>query len=149
MANNNSVTITLLANGGQASAVINGLSNQINRDLSGSLSRATIGANLMTSAISLGLQSVGKLASKAIGLFNSAAGTQSSVISTAGNVMKIAGYNFKEATSFVEDFQTQMAKVAAVVNFEVEGNINDLGESEINVYWTYDDSDPAQLRFIL
>ncbi|MFS0515148.1 hypothetical protein ACEYW6_10545 [Nostoc sp. UIC 10607] len=115
MANNNSVTIVLNANAGQASAVISGLSNQINRDLSGSLGRATIGANLMTSAISLGLQSVGKLASKAIGLFNSAASTQSSIISTAGNVMKIAGYNFKEATSFVEDFQTQMAKVAAVL----------------------------------
>ncbi len=35
------------------------------------------------------------------------------------------------------------------VTFEVEGSINDLGESEINIYWTYDDSDTAQLRFIL
>jgi hypothetical protein len=113
MANNNSITITLNANAGQASAVITGLSNQINRDLSGSLGRATIGANLMTSAISIGLQSVGKLASKAIGLFNQAASTQTSVISTAGNIMKMTGYNFKQATSFVEDFQTQMSKVAA------------------------------------
>jgi hypothetical protein len=115
MANNNTVTITLNANGGQASAVIRGLSNQVDRDLSGSLGRATLGANLMTGAISAGLQTVGRLAAKSFDLFKQAASTQTSVISTAGNVMKIAGYNFKEATSFVEDFQSQMAKVAAVL----------------------------------
>ncbi|MEH1966757.1 hypothetical protein [Nostoc sp.] len=115
MANNNSVTLTLRADGSQASAVIRGLSNQVDRDLTGSLGKATLGANLMTGAISAGLQTVGKLAAKSFDLFKQASSTQTSVISTAGNVMKIAGYNFKEATSFVEDFQTQMAKVAAVL----------------------------------
>lgn len=115
MANNNTVSIVLTANGSQASAVISGLSRQVDRDLSGSLGRATLGANLMTGAISAGLQTVGRLAAKSFDLFKQAASTQTSVISTAGNVMKIAGYNFKEATSFVEDFQSQMAKVAAVL----------------------------------
>lgn len=112
MASNNTVVINISAKD-DASRVILGLTSQLDNGLTKSLGRATLGANLMTSAITAGLQAVGNLASKSISLFNEAAKTQSSIISTAGNVMKLAGYNFKQATAFVEDFQTEMAKVAA------------------------------------
>lgn len=114
MASNNNVVINIRAND-EASVVIRNLNSQLDNGLTKSLGRATLGANLMTGAITAGLQAVGNLASKSISLFKEAATTQTSIISTAGNVMKLTGLNFKQATSFVEDFQSEMAKVAATL----------------------------------
>lgn len=112
MASNNTIVINISAKD-DASRVISKVTSQLDNGLTKSLGSATLGANLMTNAITAGLQAVGSLATKSISLFNQAAKSQSSIISTAGNVMKLAGYNFKQATAFVEDFQTEMAKVAA------------------------------------
>ncbi|MFS0515153.1 hypothetical protein ACEYW6_10570 [Nostoc sp. UIC 10607] len=57
--------------------------------------------------------------------------------------------SIQDISFIASSIQSGLETYIPEVNFEVEGNINDLGESEINVYWTYDDSDPAQLRFIL
>ncbi|AFY49009.1 hypothetical protein Nos7524_3209 [Nostoc sp. PCC 7524] len=110
--NSNNVIITLQAND-QASVVIRRLSSQLDGGLTRSLGRATLGANLMTQAITAGLQAVGNIASRSVSLFREAATTQTSIIATAGNVMRLAGFNFRQATAFVEDFQTEMARVAA------------------------------------
>ncbi|MBD2196615.1 MULTISPECIES: hypothetical protein [Calothrix] len=67
----------------------------------------------MSAAIQKGLGSIISLAGKATDLFNEAATTQTSIIATSGNLMKLTGYNFSQATSFVEDFQSQMSEVAA------------------------------------
>ncbi len=115
MANNNQVTITLRADGNQASAVISGLSNQINRDLSGSLGRATLGANLMTGAISAGLQRLTSLIGNIGGKLNEVMDIQQGNIATAGTLMKLVGFTFKEASDYIDQFSSNMAKVASTL----------------------------------
>lgn len=79
------------------------------------LGKVTLLANLASVAIQRGIGSIISLAGKAGDLFNEAASTQTSIISTAGNIMKLTGYNFSQATSFVEEFQSQMSQVAATL----------------------------------
>lgn len=107
----NTVTIVLNAID-QASGVVNRLMSNLDNGLTRSLGRATLAGNLMTSGVEAGLQALGSLAIKTNQLFKDAVNTQTSVIATSGNIMKLAGYNFSQATSFVEDFQKEMAKVA-------------------------------------
>lgn len=107
----NSVTIVLNAID-QASAVVNRLMSNIDNGLTKSLSRATLAGNLMTSGLQAGLNALNSVSIKTNQLFNEAVQTQTNAIATSGNIAKIAGYNFQQATSFVEDFQKEMAKVA-------------------------------------
>ncbi|UKO99361.1 hypothetical protein [Nostoc sp. UHCC 0870] len=112
MASNNNVIITLQAND-QASVVIRNLNSQLDNGLTKSLGRATLGANLMTSAITTGLNSIGSLLTGIGGKLNDAMDIQQENISTAGTLMKLVGLNFKDATSFIDEFSNTMSKVAA------------------------------------
>jgi hypothetical protein len=100
------------------------LNRSLSRDLTGAvekvssttekaLGKVTLSASLMSAAIQKGIGIAISLGGKLGDLFSQAASTQTSIISTAGNVMKLTGYNFSQATSFVEDFQSQMSEVAA------------------------------------
>ncbi|MEA5625318.1 hypothetical protein [Nostoc sp. UHCC 0251] len=69
----------------------------------------------MTGAISAGLQGLSSLVSGISSKLSGAMNIQQQNIATAGTLMKIIGFSFKESSDFIDDFATNMSKVAAVL----------------------------------
>ena len=106
--------VTLSAND-QVSGVINNITGQLDRGLTGSLTRATLGANLMTKAISTGLDSLSNLIDGVGNKLRESMSIQQQNISTAGTLMQMTGMSFNEAGQFIDDFSEKMSKVAATL----------------------------------
>lgn len=112
MANSNTVTITLNARD-DASRVIDGLTNKIENKLSKSFGGAALGANLMTSAITAGIQGLGNVLASFNEKLNESMNIQQANISTAGTLMKLIGLNYNDATGFIDEFSNTMSQVAS------------------------------------
>lgn len=108
----NQVIVTLSARD-EASRVIDRVTSQLENGLTRSLGKATLGANLMTSAITKGLQGLGSLMGEVGAKLKESMNIQQQNISTAGTLMKLIGLDFNEATGFIDGFSDKMSKVAA------------------------------------
>ncbi|AUT00890.1 hypothetical protein CLI64_11045 [Nostoc sp. CENA543] len=110
----NTVTITLQANN-QAGPVVSSLINQIQGGLGGAFEKAALKSTLMIKGLEAGVAAVTGLIGKLSQGLSQAVDIQSDNISLAGNLMKLTGQNFQQATEFVDQFSERMSKVAAAL----------------------------------
>ncbi|MBD2515188.1 hypothetical protein H6G93_09240 [Nostoc sp. FACHB-973] len=110
MANN--VVVTISAKD-EASRVIDQLTSKIDSGLGKSLKGAVLGANLMTGAFKLGLDTIGNLFTGLADKLNQAMSIQQQNITTAGTLMKLTSMNFQDAGVFIDDFAIKMSRAAA------------------------------------
>ncbi|BBD59504.1 hypothetical protein NIES2109_22910 [Nostoc sp. HK-01] len=110
----NTVVITLQANN-QAAPVVSQLANQIESRLGGAFQKASFNAGLMLKGLEAGLSAVTSLIGNLTSGLTKAIDAQTENITVAGNIMKLTGQNFQQATDFVDRFSESISKVAAAL----------------------------------
>ncbi|WP_414579112.1 hypothetical protein [Anabaena sp. CCY 9402-a] len=108
----NTVVITLQANN-QAGPVVSNLVNQIENRLGGAFQKASFNSGLMIKGLEAGISAVTGLVGKLSEGLSQSVSIQTENISVAGNLMKLTGQNFEQATAFIDEFSIRMSKVAA------------------------------------
>lgn len=114
MSNTNTVNVTLSARD-EISSVVRSVASSIRGDLSSSFTGAALKANLMTEAVKAGLGAIQNLVGTLSDGLKQAIDIQSENIATAGNIMKLTGQNYAQATEFIDEFSVKMSNVAAAL----------------------------------
>ncbi|ALF55619.1 hypothetical protein ACX27_26705 [Nostoc piscinale CENA21] len=110
----NTVVITLQANN-QAAPVVSQLANQIESRLGGAIQKAAINSTLLVKGLEVGLGAVTSVIGRLTDGLKGAVKAQTETITVAGNIMKLTGLNFQQATDFVDQFSERISKVASVL----------------------------------
>jgi hypothetical protein len=110
----NTITFTLNAKD-EATKVVKDLVGTVKGELAGAFGQAMVAANLFTAAIQTGLGKVNDLVGRLREGLNQAIDIQSENISTAGNIMKLTGQNYDQASDFIDKFSIKMSNVAATL----------------------------------
>ncbi|MBD2409503.1 hypothetical protein FACHB389_10670 [Nostoc calcicola FACHB-389] len=109
------VRITLECDASQAENKLNNLSKIIEGNLGKSFQSAAFNSQLMIKGLEVGISAITGFVGKLTDGLKNAASIQSENISVAGNIMKLTGQNYAQATEFIDEFSNKMSVVAAAL----------------------------------
>ncbi|PHJ55790.1 hypothetical protein VF14_31850 [Nostoc linckia z18] len=109
------IRITLECDATQAENKLNNLSKIIEGNLGNSFQSAAFNSQLMIKGIEAGISAITGLVGKLSDGLSKSIAIQSENISVAGNIMKLTGQNYAQATEFIDEFSNKMSVIAAAL----------------------------------
>ncbi|BAY78734.1 hypothetical protein NIES25_52110 [Nostoc linckia NIES-25] len=109
------VRITLECDATQAESKLNNLSRLIEGNLGKSFQSAAFNSQLMIKGLEVGINAITGFVGKLTDGLKNVASIQLENISVAGNIMKLTGQNYAQATEFIDEFSNKMSVIAAAL----------------------------------
>jgi hypothetical protein len=109
------IKITLECDASQAENKLNNLSKIIEGNLGKSFQSAAFNSQLMIKGLEIGISAITGLVGKLADGLSKSIAIQSENISVAGNIMKLTGQSYAQATEFIDEFSNKMSVVAAAL----------------------------------